>query len=365
MRIGILTFHNAVNYGAVLQCWALYKRLSLLNHEVFIIDYFSHFIKEQYSVFSWNCLKRKTLKGKVTYCGIHILRGMKIYNRNIKFDLFSKKEFTYIKTDEINSNLNAVITGSDQVWNTLLTGGYDNMYFLEFPIDSYIRKISFAASSEFIHFREELSRNVKMRNAISRIHYLSVREEALAEELRHKIGKDIQVVSDPTLLLTAEQYESITAKRLIEEQYIFVFQVVYSSHTMKIAKKIARERRLRIIYVNARYMFFHKEKNIRISIGPSEFLSLIKYSSFVITTSFHGTAFSIIYRKQFYTVKTPCMSRQINLLETLGLSERIIMNISNINNNDIEYLEEFNNRMKGYMCKSNLFIKKCLNYDFE
>ena len=366
MKIGILTFHSAVNYGAVLQCWALAEKLKSMGFEVFIINYVSSFIKEKYSPFSWTFLSEKSLMGKVQYLMLHFFKRGKIIARNEKFSTFINACFRYVSLDLIDEKMDIVLVGSDQVWNTELTGGYDKHYFLDFPIKSQIKRISFAASSELVHFQRTINGNNKAIMALSKFHALSVREEALKNELLSKGLKDVVVVSDPTLLLDIEHYEKVVAEKIVDEKDLFVFQVVNSPLTMKVAQKMAKSKNLKLVYLNASYRLFQKDKNVSIPIGPSEFLSLIKYSDFIITTSFHGTAFSIIYRKQFVTIRTAHMNRQENLLYMLGLSNRIISDISEVSIlEDIEYGDAFKTHFEKYRCGSNLFLKRILNHDFE
>lgn len=339
-KIGILTFHRAINYGAVLQAWALFKRIKDELYEVSIIDYRPNSIELTYKPFSFKKLfENNSLKSQLLYLLDRIFKYRMICVRNQAFINFRNEN---LKIEGINKiqDFDVLISGSDQVWNPNLTKGLDKFYYLNIPAKEGVKKISYGASSELAYFEELIKKQkaflVKNLNSFNAI---SVREVALSDALSKHIEKKIDVVLDPTLLLSAEDYEEIISKPLEKNPYILVYQVVDKGETMKIAKKIAKERKLKIIFLNSKYRFYKRTTNLKGSIGPSEFLSLFKNASYIVTTSFHGTIFSIIFKKNFYTVVGNHSTRQTNLLNQLNLSSRILTNIDDLGETtDIEYL---------------------------
>lgn len=352
-QIGILTFHRAVNYGAVIQTWALYKFLTIHNFNVNIIDYHCKSIENTYEVFSFRKLKSLPYKGKLKYFASQLLNAFNIYRRRIKFKKFLASEIPVINLDNIEC-IDSYIVGSDQVWNPVLTGGLDEMFLLNSPVLSNKKRIAYAASSEPSCLKE--SDIITLGTALAQFNAVSVREKSLRNLFSTSLN--IKVCTDPTFLLQQNDYEEITENRLIAEPYLFVFQVVKSKETMKIAKELASKYDLKIRYLNSRFDIFASTSNVRYNIGPKEFLSLIKYASYVVTTSFHGTALSIIFKKQFVFVNTGKANRQLNLLEDLNLSDRIVWNKIPENLNDINY-DHIN--LQGYSESSKNFLLTSLS----
>jgi hypothetical protein len=339
-KIGILTFHRAVNYGAVLQTWALFKRIKDAGPEVSIIDYRPNSIELTYKPFSFiKLFENKSPKAQVLYLLDHIFKYRMICIRNQAFANFRNENLKIDGIDKIK-DFDVLISGSDQVWNPNLTKGLDKFYYLNIPAKEGVKKISYGASSELAYFKELITNHkdflVKNLNSFNAI---SVREPALSDVLSKYIKKNIDVVLDPTLLLNAEDYEEIITMPLEKEPYVLVYQVVDKKETMRIARKISNERKLKIIFLNSRYRFYKRTTNLKGSIGPSEFLSLFKNASYIVTTSFHGTIFSIIFKKNFYTVVGKHSSRQTNLLNQLNLSSRILTKITDLEKiTHIDYL---------------------------
>ena len=346
MKIGILTFHKAINYGAVLQAWALQYFLKTQGFNCKIIDYHCIPVENNYKPFSFLTLKKQPPLDVAA----RVLSGLRhfqhIRRRTQKFNAFINENFSLVSMLDI-STLNAIIVGSDQIWNPSLTGGtLDDTFLLINKEFSHCAKLSYAASSEtsFISGPQHL---LKLTTALEDFDWISVREKSLAELLSQKATISVCTTVDPTLLLDANDYEPIIVFPRIKHPYIFVYQVNYNNSAMAIAHKKAEELGCDIIYLNSRFSFRRKEKNICCDVGPKEFLGLIKNAAYVITTSFHGLVFSMLFKKQFIVPRIEHMGRQINLLKLLNLQDRIIENVadeteaigSDINYNDIDYLE--------------------------
>lgn len=294
-KIGIITFHRAVNYGAVLQTYALQKTLDKLGINNQVIDYICPFIKHEYKPF--NIKKGKILKSavqSVLECRIRKLKRKRFYSF-VESNLRLTKPYNTIKElSNCNNEFSAFITGSDQVFSPVCVG-FDSAYFLTFADKG--KKYSYAASFG----TNTLPDNVKDEYNKRLIDFskISVREKSGKNIVNDIVNKDACVNIDPTLLLKAEDYKDITGGTTSDKKYIVVFNVSGYSELMAYAQKLSKEKNLKLIYINDQY---YKKVDIaerKTAVSPQEFLALFKNAEYVVTNSFHATVFSIIFNKQF------------------------------------------------------------------
>jgi len=323
MKIGVLTFHRAENFGAVLQCFALISFLSSLNYDVEVVDYRNANIEKGYKLFNFNFVSFRAFLGSLKNNMLSFKSRWKKKNRykifRKKYLKISKKTFT---KENFRNNYDCLICGSDQIWNLRLTGGYDNVYFLDFETNA--KKIAYAASSEEKDY--EKIRNFKSRiaRAFGDFKALSVREFLLADYIKLNLGFYASVVLDPTFLISSKEYFSI-AQKPKESGYIFVYHLINSTAASQYADILSQKSGKKIIEFTAGFSTFaYKKHTIMNSLGPEELLGFILYSDFVVTTSFHGTALSLINQKQFYVIDEGTNVRIKSLLASVDLSERLL-----------------------------------------
>ena len=260
-------------------------------------------------------------KGLVKYI-IYCLRFKK---RKKAFDKFSSSYLNlsqklYIQgVDMVISGYNNILIGSDQLWNTILTNGFDDIYWGNFE-SGKAKKIAWAVSMNYMsHDETEVE---KIKSYLNNFYAISVREEALKVWLNKLTQKPVTIVLDPTLVLSADKWNNITPYNNFGD-YILSFSVLYQEEVYKTAKQLSKSTGLKVIYLKA-YSDHKIGTNILQHAGPLAFLSLIKNAKYVVTGSFHGTAFSIIFKKNFYSImdkRTP-NTRITSLLSTLGISDR-------------------------------------------
>lgn len=321
MKIGILTFHRAHNYGAVLQCYALQEVLKSMGHEVSVIDYKLQFLLECYKPF----ILRRFLSKNPIKCLDRIIRETKLLHsrrdRWCSFNNFIETRLNIAPIESLEQNLfDVIVIGSDQVWNTKLTHGFDNYYWGNFKTRAKI--VSYAASIEEFW---DVKDNKKVRTLLNNFSSISVREEDVALNLKNIIdGRTIHTVVDPTLLLGNGEWSKIAVQPPIRKKYLLLYQVRDSQTAKRIASKIAHKYQLEIIALSARVDAINSKECI--SASPEEFVGWFKYASFIVSSSFHGTVFSIIFQRPFYSVKLNDGkdSRVENLLKSFNLSERLI-----------------------------------------
>ena len=360
MKIGILTFHRAHNYGAVLQAYALEKYLESKGNVVEVVDYLSKV--NSASNLIWFFKRRNIFALLINL----LFKFYRIYKRFKKFNSFINKTLNLSSTImDINQfyklDYDVYIVGSDQVWNDEITKGFDPIYFGAFDTKNKSLKITYAVS---MGEKNTLSKNeiTYIKNNLSNFNSISVRENMMLELLSPYFNNTITKVLDPTLIVNKELFNSLLCKPKAKRNYVLVYQVAYSRYIDRFAKKIADQLYANIIFVesNVRY-YIPRMKHIEAA-SPEEFLGLIKYASCIITTSFHGIAFSIIFEKPFYLFGFKTHSnRPVSLLNQLNLNERIIKgNDNNVFFTKIDYscVNDLLNEQKQI---SEEFLSKSLN----
>ncbi len=332
LKIATMTFHMAHNYGAMLQAYALVKAINDLGYDCEVLDYRFPYIDQWEGVHTRNEITKKEgrLKGNLKY----IYRHIKGYYRNIsrkriKFDCFMRNEMrlskkVYFDRNElVNVRYDAVIFGSDQIWNPDLTNGFAVEYFGKYAGDA--KRIAYGASCGTDSFKEEWRETIEP--LLKSFTAIGVRESGLAQYIESHYGLAAETVLDPVFLLDKQRWDSIAEKAEIDisEPYLLVYAFQTSNDIYDLARKIAKERKLNLISITYQKMDNQNDIVQLIDCGPLDFVSLIKNAEYVCTTSFHGMAFSIIYEKNFYCIGHPkYSSRNKDLLELIGLQDRLL-----------------------------------------
>lgn len=323
MKIGILTFHFAHNYGAVLQAFALQRYLIAKGHDVEIINHVPPSMKNSYKRTIWrDCISWKHPFRSIhkLYIEFHLYKLRKLRWKG--FDSFINNNLLLSKTQLIDNKYDAYIVGSDQVWNTKITKGFYGPYFCKFPFNKDKRLyISYAASMEANSIDE--TQKQTFIEYLKNFDYIGVRESVLVSILQPLTAKHIYQTIDPTLLVNSVFWDNMAKQPITSKRYILLYRV-WDNEARFIAKKMSNEYCCDVIELVS-WLDYKTCKNKYQAASPNDFISLFKYSDFVVTDSFHGTAFSIIFNKNFYFVKTNnYQSRSESLLELLGLQDRII-----------------------------------------
>lgn len=345
MKIGILTYHACFNYGACLQAYALQATVKKLGYNCEIIDYQSDILRNISDVFSKKPTDIREIIKNVTRLPYRkqLLERQKMFENfiNNKLEL-SPRCHTEKDVEKQAEQYDCIICGSDQTWNLDPSSRYQNaVYFLNFP--KHQRRISYATSfGQWVKKAPE--HEDEFLPWISEYEALSMREQSGVEYLRSK-GLECELVVDPTLLLEKENYDVLCRERLINEPYILLFTWDGSKDATRIAKRIKHITNAKPIYIVAppRAMLSGVER--KLNVGPCEFLSLVKNADYVVTNSFHGTVFSIIYKKKFVSVFSGHVdTRRESLMKQLGLTDHLMteenFNIDIIQKTDYTGVEE-------------------------
>lgn len=321
MKVGILTLHNAINYGATLQALALQEYIESLGIDVEIIDYRNKRMEQKYwkvnnylypiSIIARGHVRSgiqellETSKDKNPYS-----RFRKRYFRYIRKNMKLSKPYTnqHLKTENIYS---AIIVGSDQVWNTRITGN-DNVYFLESI--SNIKKISYAASG----LTDEV--NQVFIKLISQFDSISVRENSMLNKFPETLRNRVKVVCDPTMLYSGEYWKKRIGQKKIPHNYLFVYSIWENLELIELVNSIAKFYNLKIVWLHGVQRTVRIKERLYSSVTPDDFLNFIAYADKVIVNSFHGTVFSILFKKDFFAFDS---GERINdLLTNLDLGNR-------------------------------------------
>lgn len=327
MKIGIFTFHCAVNYGAVLQTYCLQEVLKSMGHEVFVIDYRPKYLIDPYKVFVYNsrsCVSYLAkCKGLLRACLVAPIR----WKRNRAFSKFIDCYLNLYQLDlnDESNDFEAFIFGSDQIWNPKITHGFDRVYLGDFPAAKGKKLISYAASAGSIsNFSGE-----NIDYFLSRLQCfdkITVREESLADYINSKLPITSEVVFDPVLLAGRHVLEILFDKnKKISSSYLLLFQIGRNDKISNYAIRLAKAKNFKIVdIITSSESLFNL--NIKQTLSLNELLLSFKNASYVVTSSFHGTVFAILFNKQFNTISVndSIDERALSLLKELHLSDRML-----------------------------------------
>lgn len=332
-KIATVTFHMAWNYGAILQTYALQQAIRGLGYDSEVWNYDCKKISDCYSTWDASGLKAFI---KTLFMYHSKSQKDKKFRRFVAKNIGLTDKITKNNQAEIAKQYDAFIAGSDQVWNYKLTGG-DGAYFLDF-VPERRKRLSYAASFGIKEIPED-KKSFYQKNLMGMGH-ISVREKTAASMIEELCNRKAEVVLDPVFLQTAEQWRKIMPPKK-EKGYIFVYMP--GMHTIESAVNLARRKGLKIIYCSYDISLRNPKKNvgdIRLSLGPDEFLSLLDGAEYVVTGSFHATAFSLILQKKFFVEVPPMVgSRITDLLTTFDLRNRIFDHESSLEDNEIDWSE--------------------------
>lgn len=323
-KIGIVTFHRALSYGANLQAYGLQNFMFKIGIDNEIVDYRCQYMIDRYQKvfrktngnpikgFAWNLLSAKS-----------VLQKKKNTTDFVEKHLKMSQPYNAQNIAEADSRYRAFVTGSDQVWSPTCVG-FDPVYFLTFAESS--KKNSYAASIATNNIPENLKDEFIKR--VSDFSNCSLREQSGADLVKKLTGKDAFVSIDPSMLLKKEDWDKLCSDNVPDTPYILLFTVPKPKNLVKYALELAEKHNCKVLFLNN---FIRKIKHERLTyidpVSNNDFISLIKNAKFVCTNSFHGNAFSLLYHKNF-VVETDTFAkkniRSENLMLSLGLKSRIL-----------------------------------------
>ena len=275
-----------------------------------------------------------------------------------KTKLYSERELS------IEDPFDAYVCGSDQVWNPAWWNDILLLNFTKKP------KFAYAASIA----RESLTKKEEdyLRNSLKEYVGISTREMAAQKMLQGVLNKEVQWCLDPTILVNVEYWESIVELSKISEKYLLVYNLGHSSALVDTICEVVEEKGYKIVFIGFGHNTYfmtkkQKESQVVIDAGPKEWLGLIRGAECILTDSFHGTVFSILFRKKVWCIekdiekKNNENTRLYSLLDSLNLRDRFLRNCEDF---DIDKLIDYTTvekRLRELKHQSFEYIDECLN----
>lgn len=353
-----ITVHVGFNFGSKLQAVATFEVLKKLGYAPTCVNYIPPRVTH------------KRYWGKAFTNPVIFIRRLLFF----PFHLISERNFDgylskhckvskpfYAEDDFRKScpKADVYVSGSDQLWNYKHNEGNDKHYFFD-GIEG--KKIAYASSIGMTSLPEDYAAYVKEQ--LSQYSAISVREQS-AVELLGKMGISATHVLDPTFMLNKEEWKPFASKRLVKEQYIFVYlpynikdkDLIYRS-----VRKIAKEKNLKVVSYSDNVIKDKYADQTVYFVNPGDVLSLILHAEVVMTNSFHGTAFSINLNKQFWTYMPSSFSTRItSILNLCGLNARLLEEeISDKQMNEIADFNHTNSVLQQERHKTYDFLTKAL-----
>ena len=337
-----MTILNVNNYGAELQCCALYRKLQQLGYDAEVINYLFGIHPEH--VFDGEKRTvpiplKQLIKVKLLpvvqnmFCMFHQknkrLRNKRFDEFHAKYNHLTSTVYPSVKSlYEAKFNYDVLCIGSDQVWNYMK--GYSLEPFFACFDKNNTKKITYASSIGLSSLSVEAEQVFKKE--LASFAYISVREQQASEILEKLLNRKIDVVLDPTLILNKQEWIEVAKYDMCpKEKYLLVYIVTIKpcDYVLTLARHIAKQRNLKIVRICRDAYPEHSGSDVEeiLTAGPSDFVGLFSKAEFVVTNSFHGTVFSINFSKPFYSViksHHSTNSRLTSILKKLGLEDRIV-----------------------------------------
>lgn len=360
--IKIITCHDVYNVGASLQAYALNTYLNEHGYDAEIIDYKPEYLSRHYSLtavanprFDKPFVRELYLLAKLP-ARLRARRGEK----KKEFDAF-RKQYLKVTAQRFKTNeqlrrfgprADAFVAGSDQIWNPLFPNGKDPSFFLDFVSDG--KKISYAASFAVEAIPEDLKPN--MQKYLQSFDAISVREKS-GVQILEDLGVQSEQVCDPVFLLPQKDWEKILPDRNSTGAYVYVYDFDSSDIIFKLVEEISQEKKLDVL------SYFKRPDAVRWNdCGPLLFLRSIADADVVISNSFHATAFSLIFHKDFFVVgrKEAINTRMRDLLYSLDLSDRYLNCADDWKNAKAIDWDGVDQKLKYQIRMSENYLKKAL-----
>lgn len=349
MKYGIITYTSAQNWGGILQAYALYYYLKKDGYDVDLLNY---------RAFDSRLFKpRKQIKDII----FSVLKQRENRQRIQRYIDFRAKNLCLqgepVSNGEelkaLNKTYDAFITGSDQLWNCETEICYD--FYLQFAEDSKLL-LSYGPSFGQDEIPEKFEKEVA--RLLERYDLMSVRESSGSKIVEKLTGKKIPVVCDPTFLLKQEEWLEVAAAPVKEKGYIFIYTTQVSHKVIELVKQYIHLHPDTTVITP--YAIPGVKAVVKKNIGPAEFLSYIRSADYVIGTSFHAVAFSLIFSRNFCVVPHSSTGARVNnLLATLGLEKHAITATEQMEFPMLD-AKEYMEKLERYISSSKDYIKKMM-----
>lgn len=349
MKIGILTFHRTHNYGAVLQCFALQETLQKMGHKVWVINYMQPYVEYGNNVFYGFRKKIKShpvrwLKSTIRY----FIKTFTVGDCFKEFRLHHLHQTSLCGRNSISHDFDCYLIGSDQLWSIDCTGEVDPVFFGDFyhRKDSYIYGYAISGNAKTL---ECIGAKLLAKYAAN-FECISLRERSFANSFFRLSGYQPRIDIDPTLLTDAAVWNSLIVKNWQHRDYVLVYQARH----LEGQALLLNEKAQTLAHKCGSYVLDLSSYKYT----PSEFVTAFKYAKCVVTSSFHGTAFALIFNKQLcaVTLNDGHDARYVDLLTSIG-AEKFLFSLSdNLKIVGLDY-DLLNSNLEVYRQNSLQFLK--------
>lgn len=347
-KVAVVTLHYIRNYGSLLQTYATQKKFELMGYSAEIVDYVRPNAEDNNLIKAG--MQRKGQNGNAVKKMIYTcLKKIETSKRKKVCDNFltqyihlTRKYADYADLKNNPPSADIYVTGSDQTWNSEYNGGVLPAYYLDFAPEGK-KRIGYSISIGMDQFPnneiKETTEYVKKYTAIS------VREES-AKKLIEGLGiRNVQHILDPTLVLNKEEWSNMIAHRMIQDKYIIIYRLNDNPEMEQFAQDLAKKTGCKIVRMS--YYLSHYRNKGKMIYCPTvqEFLSLINYADYVVTDSFHCTAFSLNFHKEFFVFYPGKYNTRLqSVLELTGTAHRVMNGKSETGEINFNKVDEVLNR---------------------
>ena len=342
MKVDVITRHSVPNYGSLLQTYATQKTIEKFGHECKIINYTRY--DERYKELAKTLIKGKkwdkNFLTRFVYKTIQTSNYSRMYK---KFKIYRKgflKETNkeYGNIEELKNDTpqaDVYCSGSDQIWGKIGTANYDEAYFLNFINDKNKKCIAYSSSFGKGKIDDELKNN--LHGLLKKYDRILVREDTAKDIIQKQGFNNVEQVLDPTFLLTREEWLELSKKAKNKySKYVLVYQLHDNKEFDNYAKEFAQKANLKLLRISP--SIYHITRSGKLLYLPNqfEFLKYFNEAEYILTDSFHATAFSLIFNKKFVDILPGKTSTRItSILKVVGLEDRVLNNY-----NDFSYIEK-------------------------
>lgn len=369
-KIATITFHHAHNFGSVLQAYALQEFIRNMYKDIDdgvdykIIDYYTEVQEELYSVYKHGVSVKSMIKNFVA-----MRYSKQLKQKHQKFETFLDERCSltrrYKNREELIKDIpvaDVYISGSDQLWN-VRAEDFSSVYYYDFIADE-CKRISYAASLGPLQIEWKNYDKTKYKTLIEKYDSISVREQGSSDNLKKISDVKCSVNVDPTLLVAQDEWRKIQSEENYNNgEYILLYCLEPSKEQLKIADAISKKLQLPIVilrYNNKNDICNHFVK--KYAAGPEDFLAYVDHAALVLSSSFHGTAFSLIYHKPFYVLNGIKDNRILEILRKTSMTKRSLESIDDVKKVTLDKpndkaIELF---LEGERKKSYAYLKKAI-----
>lgn len=351
-KVLIITFQCCPNYGAMLQAYALQEYLKTLSLDVEILDYRPKSLTKQYVYINTYSLASIIMS---IWSLASYYRKRRAFKRFEQYLNLTGKTY-YSKNNIDMQYIDYCFLGSDQIWNPEITSGFDPVYFGNVNLSDSSKIIAYAASIGKKSFTsEEVG---KFKTLITKIHRIAMREDEAQDLVLRTTGKKTSLVVDPTILAGVECFRKFINKVKFSK-YVLVYRLSSDLKIIDVANEVANRKGLKVIEISGLRKGIRNPKHkVIYDAGVEDYLSLLFYADYVVTDSFHGTVFSVLFHKQFITIPHKTRGgRMKSLLSKVNLLDRISSKVTDDLLDKIENWNDVDMRLDEERAFSQTYIK--------